>query len=746
MLCVPSSMSEAHITEASNTSILTRSMKALLRVDGRNISVTNSDPKTRKEQDHKRKLALEQADISKKKNDNIASLIMHDLYSTSLTLNNSLVHSKSPSTNTVTDPPPAVTEDANKEFNASYSVANQNLNSEFLSDSLSDFDLDIFSPGTKQKLNCFANSANPISSPKYHSTQIPRTMEDKVNEILRLQDDYTNKLVQLSEKVDALDFNSSQSLAKLTRRIEIIENKLNSNNLSLNERIDGVFNYVDERIDTFTQIYESANLEQQFKLAYDHIDKQLEVATNEWKRAQTNPDDLQVTVAGLVDQQIKLSYDHLDPKSDEHKGIVEDFVNQCMKNKQLDLSPDSTLVTAIHETAQKLFEANSVSVRNELETLQEKQRQLDLLISEVNTSLSFLADPSTTSIPSTYQNVLDKKIEKLTCWSGQMQTQINLNSVNIESHDINRRKSNLIIEGFEELPGEDLKGRLVPFLSHFVPYFHPNWLSIVYRLGKVGDDLSSSPSPRKVMISFTTLEAKEHVLAQAGIIARAGEPGRRIFINEDVSEVCKRKRADIRKYASFLSEKGIAATQKGDGIIINDVFHTFEDLQYMPKGLTLRDSRTFVKGNIWAFQSCYSPLSNLYKCTIKRNGIAYPSSEHAYQHTKAVENHDFIRARSILAQPSAYEAMAIAKGIKVQQQWLDTRQLIVMEEILRQKKEQVPEFANELRDSANHRLVEYTRSYFWGAGHPTSINQVYEGAFRGRNQLGKFLEKVRSEF
>lgn len=298
------------------------------------------------------------------------------------------------------------------------------------------------------------------------------------------------------------------------------------------------------------------------------------------------------------------------------------------------------------------------------------------------------------------------------------------------------------MEGFEELPQEDTKERIIPFLTHFVPYFHPSWLSSVYRLGKSTD----SPYPRKVLLSFISLDAKEQVFLQAGAIAKAGHPGHRIFINEDISEETKRKRADIRKYELFLREKGITASQKGDGIIINDTFHTIDDLNHMPDGLKLKDSRTFIEGNYWAFQSKHTPLSNLYLCSIKRNGILYASAEHAYQHAKAVENKDFIRARAILAQPSSVEAMMIAKGIKTNALWLENRQLLVMEEILRLKKEQVPEFATELEASANHVLVEFTRSHFWGSGHTTSVDLIANGHYRGLNHLGHLLVKIRDNF
>lgn len=166
----------------------------------------------------------------------------------------------------------------------------------------------------------------------------------------------------------------------------------------------------------------------------------------------------------------------------------------------------------------------------------------------------------------------------------------------------------------------------------------------------------------------------------------------------------------------------------------------------MPNGLTLKDSRTFVQGDYYAFQSCHSPLSNLFPCSVKKNGIVYASSEHCFQHTKAVENRDYSKARAILAEPDPFEAMMIAKSIKTSQDWLDSRQLQVMEEIAKLKKEQVPEFATELANSTNHKLVEFSRSYYWGAGHTTSVKQIFHGSFKGLNHFGRILEKVRSDF
>lgn len=223
-------------------------------------------------------------------------------------------------------------------------------------------------------------------------------------------------------------------------------------------------------------------------------------------------------------------------------------------------------------------------------------------------------------------------------------------------------------------------------------------------------------------------------------------PGARIFINEDATEAAKRKIVDLRKYVTFHQTKGIPAQIKGEGIFMDGKMYQYDDLSHMPNGLTLKDSRTKLKNGVYAFQSGHSPLSSLFECTIKRNGIAYPSAEHAFQHAKAVENKDFIKARAILAEPSPHEVLQMAKGIKTTQEWIANRQPIVMEEIVRLKREQVKPFNEELANTVNYTIVENTRSPFWGVGHTKSEADIFNGNYLGHNQLGRILMQVRDNY
>lgn len=165
----------------------------------------------------------------------------------------------------------------------------------------------------------------------------------------------------------------------------------------------------------------------------------------------------------------------------------------------------------------------------------------------------------------------------------------------------------------------------------------------------------------------------------------------------------------------------------------------------MKNGLSLRDSRTIFRNGVVAFQSHHSPLSNLFSAPIRRNGILFRSTEHAYQHAKAVICKKATAAQDILNEPSPYDAMYIGKKIKTTREW-DNMQLSVMEEILRMKMEQVPDFRDCLKSTANHTLVENTSSFFWGAGTSYNADCIYSKNYLGHNHLGRLLEKIRDNF
>lgn len=172
---------------------------------------------------------------------------------------------------------------------------------------------------------------------------------------------------------------------------------------------------------------------------------------------------------------------------------------------------------------------------------------------------------------------------------------------------------------------------------------------------------------------------------------------------------------------------------------------SYKEILNMSDGFSLKDSRTKYKNGVVSFQSQFSPLSNLFIAPLKRNGINFHSSEHAYQHAKEMHVKGCALARSILDEPCPYEAMAIGKRAPITKEW-QSIQLLVMEEILRMKLEQVPQFERELKSTSNHHLVENARSHFWGSGTYYNAPSIYSRNYPGQNHMGKLLERIRDHY
>lgn len=65
-----------------------------------------------------------------------------------------------------------------------------------------------------------------------------------------------------------------------------------------------------------------------------------------------------------------------------------------------------------------------------------------------------------------------------------------------------------------------------------------------------------------MLIEWVDLMIKlDALLGFADVITQAGTPGARVFINEDIPELTKRKSSDIYRHVCFLRGKGISTVQ-----------------------------------------------------------------------------------------------------------------------------------------------------------------------------------------
>lgn len=581
------------------------------------------------------------------------------------------------------------------------------------------------------RFGVFASTPTPSQSSQC-AHKLNLSHEDKLDRILVLMEEHSTEIKSLRADLTSFQSSITENLHVCSDRIDSIENRLSSELNSAKIKSDESLARLDADLQQKIQAKFQECLDDQYDI-YDYVDDRINEKFCELDD-QVAP---RLISAGIeIDAKINSCNDRL---SESVESGVRKFLTSTAGREFL--SPLCNSQSTLSEARQLIDDAYTqlrTEVLGIITQLKFMQCHFMQELQKLKENDSF---ETVTSHNPTIQ-IVSKKIDKLAVWIESLQNQLNAKSKIISTLDLKSRKDNLIVEGILEEPDEDLFYTIGSLFVQFVQGFDCNSIESVFRLGKPN---SGEKTARKILVSFNSTYAREAVLSRAGHIAKAGPPGGRIYVNEDVPEDVKRRRADVYKYVNYMNENGHTITQKGDSVILNNTHYVYEELSLMPKGMSLADSRTIVKNGVIAFQSPHSPLSNLYIAPIKHNGITYQSAEYAFQHTKAVHCKNHVLARAILSEPNPFDAMATGKRVDVTNEWADC-QLNEMSKILQAKLEQVPAFYSALKSSDRHHLVENTRSLFWGAGTPYNSEKIFDRSYPGKNKLGFLLEEIRSKF
>jgi len=138
-----------------------------------------------------------------------------------------------------------------------------------------------------------------------------------------------------------------------------------------------------------------------------------------------------------------------------------------------------------------------------------------------------------------------------------------------------------------------------------------------------------------------------------------------------------------------------------------------------------------IKMTISDFRGEYRWLSNFYSCQIVLDGKIYPSTEHAYQAAKTLDENE---REQIRIAPKFRDAKNLGQKVTKRSDW-DEVKIAVMKECLRQKFER-PDLREKLLATGNQKLIEGNTwmDQFWG---------ICNGI--GSNHLGKLLMALREE-
>ena len=139
---------------------------------------------------------------------------------------------------------------------------------------------------------------------------------------------------------------------------------------------------------------------------------------------------------------------------------------------------------------------------------------------------------------------------------------------------------------------------------------------------------------------------------------------------------------------------------------------------------------------ITSFRGEYAFLSNFYPHPIEIDGDIYQTNEHAFQ---ALKTDDSAERQKVRDAKTPTSAKSLGKRVTLRQDW-DTLRFQVMEREV-QVKFSDPELAEMLRATGGRELIEPNtwRDTTWGC--VVGKDELW----KGRNELGKILMRVRAE-
>lgn len=529
---------------------------------------------------------------------------------------------------------------------------------------------------------------------------------------------------------------NGDKIENLTFRVGSLENHVETQICSLKDRLNREEDMRRELVDKVNSMKNGV---------YEYIDNQLEFVNDKFtpliKRIGSDLDDKILKVESHVIESIpecvESSLKSMNLKDHIENSDLTDLIKPLVDHrlKQIESENNKKLETA----DLKLTEITSENLKLQNE-MKQKIKELNELLDKNPPTITTHEHRQTNCACKAELEMVKERSYHNTSWLEGLQNDFDSSSKRIDQIDINSRRNNLIIEQLSEDMNENTLEKISKILDHTLSCENREKVKI-RRAFRLGYKLNPN-STRKILVEFLTPEGRDIVHQNVASIRKAGNNGKPYYINEDASEEYKRRKADTNKFANFLLEKGYHVTKSGENLIINGRKFKPEEFNNLPIGDRIQDSRTLSKNGTIAFHSIHSPLSNLYLCKINCEGNVYNSVEQGYQYRKALFHNDTQLARDILRLSNPYDIVSIMKNKPDSPEWCECR-ISIMERLLKEKADQNRNFRVTLKATDRLKLVEGTRNTFWGAGCPFGSDVIWEGQFKGQNQLGRALERIR---
>lgn len=262
-----------------------------------------------------------------------------------------------------------------------------------------------------------------------------------------------------------------------------------------------------------------------------------------------------------------------------------------------------------------------------------------------------------------------------------------------------------------------------------------------YRVGNNPRDKDNSVRP--ILVKLLREDYTRQIYKNR-LILRQSEEYAKVYLNEDLPQVITQRRADIKSVYLNARDKGHTAKMLGTKIVVDNVPYQHGDLENLPVGLRLSDSKVQkVKGG-YAFASKNAYLSNMYISRFRFNGRMFDSVERAYQFERAIALKAPEIAQQILDCRTPMDCKRLSGQVWSNVAW-DTIKRDKMKSIVQEKFAQCESLMNTLFTTGNKTLIEGTTDAYWGAAAIFGSKLLKNGKWKGQNQLGAILGEVRED-
>ena len=415
-----------------------------------------------------------------------------------------------------------------------------------------------------------------------------------------------------------------------------------------------------------------------------------------------------------------------DGESDSDEGSNDDVIDQGCPQ-----TPDD--------------EADLPAVLNKLQQMDEKVSRLDqkshklgTTVKDLETSLEF--SQSEIDALKKENAALKKKLEAVEMEDRRTQFQTNLMEDKLDKIESVSKKKNLIFDGVPEVEGrrEDVQKTLADLFDQLSITKGINF-DTCYRIGSF-----ERSRCRPILVSFERQSDRDLLYAKRMALKKTADY-QRVWVNEDLGPISKRKRSLIRMISREAQLQGFDCKTGKYAIHIDKTKYDDTNIDELPQQLHLTQLKQVqIDQNTIAYQSEFAPFSNFFTCSVVIGNHVFFCVEQAFQFVRAKTMGKPLAATKIYLSRDVRFIKQVGNDLGTSETW-EARKMDVMYESLKKKFEQNQDLRSLLLKTGHLQLVEATPDPFWGCGATLSSNILRRHKWTGQNKHGEILMVVRDE-